>query len=110
MPEHEESDRTGVKRRTILKGLAAAPLIPRAWISSGVGGGRPDIQTPSQPPQASPAADAMTEVLRLRYGGHLSREQLEEIKTSLAAKLRNSERLRSIKLHNSDEPEFVFRA
>jgi hypothetical protein len=67
--------------------------------------------TPAQgPPKPSPLAEAYAEAARLRFGEHLSAEQLESVKRDLEGNVRTAERLRSFKLQNSDEPDFVFSA
>ncbi|HJQ32149.1 MAG TPA: hypothetical protein VJ866_08220 [Pyrinomonadaceae bacterium] len=65
---------------------------------------------PQGPPKPSPLAEAYTEAARMRFGEHLSAEQLEAVKRDLEGNVRTAERLRSFKLQNSDEPDFVFSA
>jgi hypothetical protein len=67
-------------------------------------------QTPQGPPVPSPLAEAYAEAARLRFGEHLSPEQLEAVKRDLEGNVRAAERLRGFKLQNSDEPDFVFNA
>ena len=67
-------------------------------------------QTPQGPPPPSPLALAYFEVARLRFGASLKPEQLEAVKRDLEGNVRTAERLRSSKLKNSDEPDFVFEA
>jgi hypothetical protein len=67
-------------------------------------------QTPQGSPKPSPLAEAYAEAARLRFGEHLSPEQLESVKRDLEGNVRTAERLRSFKLQNSDEPDFVFSA
>jgi hypothetical protein len=67
-------------------------------------------QTPQGPPKPSPLAEAYAEAARLRFGEHLSPEQLESVKRDLEGNVRTAERLRGFKLQNSDEPDFVFNA
>jgi hypothetical protein len=67
-------------------------------------------QTPQGPPKPSPLAEAYTEAARLRFGEHLTPEQLESVKRDLEGNVRTAERLRGFKLQNSDEPDFVFNA
>ncbi|MDT7689212.1 MAG: hypothetical protein QOE46_1971 [Acidobacteriota bacterium] len=62
------------------------------------------------PPKPSPLAEAYAEAARLRFGEHMSPEQLEAVKRDLEGNVRTAERLRSFKLQNSDEPDFVFGA
>ena len=67
-------------------------------------------QAPQGPPKPSPLAEAYAEAARLRFGEHLSAEQLEAVKRDLEGNVRTADRLRSFKLQNSDEPDFVFSA
>ena len=111
MPDRKSTSNPHLqRRRSILKALAAAPLMSRGLASHQPSGpAQSAAQVPAQP-AAPPATDALTEVIRLRYPGRLSEAQLNELKLSIAGKLRTSERLRTFKLLNREEPEFVFRA
>ncbi len=60
--------------------------------------------------ESSPVAAAYLEVARARFGDKLSPEQLEQLRKELDGYVRNSERLRAVKLQNGDEPDFVFSA
>jgi hypothetical protein len=62
------------------------------------------------PPRPSPVAEAYGEVARLRFGEHLTPEQLQAVKRDLEGNVRTAERLRAFKLKNSDEPDFAFEA
>lgn len=83
------------------------------------------VRTPSVPPApadpaptTSPAApdadanaalaDAMTQLVRQRYGAHLSAEQIAGVRDDIRSGLRASDRLRAILLPNSTEPDVVF--
>lgn len=67
-------------------------------------------QAPQGPPKPSPLAEAYAEAARLRFGEHLSPEQLESVKRDLEGNVRAAAQLRGFKLRNSDEPDFVFSA
>jgi hypothetical protein len=62
------------------------------------------------PPKPSPLAEAYTEVARVRFGDKLTPAQLEQVKKDLEGNVRAADRLRSVKLKNGDEPDFVFTA
>lgn len=69
--------------------------------------------TPAQgaaPQKPSPLAEAYAEVARVRFGDHVTPEQLEEIKKDLEGNVRTADRLRKVKLQNADEPDFTFSA
>src|SRR5713226_2343399 len=55
-------------------------------------------------------AQALTDIVRLRHGKHLSPEQLDEVKKSIERSLRSADQLKQFKLQNSDEPAFTFSA
>ena len=56
----------------------------------------------------NPDADALLELLKRRYGGRLTAEQLEELRKAVAAASERAVRMRSVPLDNWDEPAFVF--
>lgn len=82
------------------------------------------VRTPSPPPSAptptttptapaaadanAPAVDALTELVRHRYGAHLSEAQITMVRDDIRGGLRTSDRLRAILLPNSAEPDVVF--
>lgn len=70
----------------------------------------PNPQPPSVPPTTSPLAAAYAEVVRARFGDRISPEELSRITTDIESNMRTAERLRSYKLQNSDEPDFIFSA
>jgi hypothetical protein len=53
-------------------------------------------------------ADAMTRLVRQRYGAHLSDDQITAVRGDILSGLRASDRLRAILLPNSTEPDVVF--
>ncbi len=57
----------------------------------------------------NPDADALLELLKRRYGGRLTAEQLEELRKSVEAASGRAVQMRSVPLDNGDEPAFVFR-
>lgn len=66
-----------------------------------------------QPPQAqqpSPVAEAYAQVARARFGAQVTPEQFEQIRKDLEGNVRVADRLRAVKLKNSDEPDFIFSA
>jgi hypothetical protein len=102
-----KKDSPASSRREFNKGLAA---LAAASLS-------PDrIKTQAQePPPAKPnpragTAEALTEIVRLRYGAYLSDDQVKEIRRSLERSLGSAARLRQFKLQNGDEPAFTFSA
>src|SRR5688500_1294555 len=112
------SDSTKTSRRHFAKSVAttlmAAPP-PASMVKS---------QTPTKPKHAtappgpqpgqtqqrpSPLAEAYRGVASARFGDKLSPEQLEQVKKDLEGNVRNADRLRSVKLKNGDEPDFIFK-
>src|SRR5687768_18368584 len=95
-----------------------APTLGAATRGACVGTA-PVPPTPSSPaPTASPApadadanavlADAMTQLVRRRYGTHLTDEQIALVREDIVSGLRASDRLRAILLPNATEPDVVF--
>lgn len=66
--------------------------------------------SPSPQQKPSPVADAYFEVLRARFGEHITPEQVEQVKKDLQGNVRASDALRAVKLRNEDEPDFIFGA
>jgi hypothetical protein len=106
-------------RRQFLKwaGVAfTAPALAGARLgfaqsAAGPAGAKPPAAPPaSSAPAAeiSPQARALAEVVKARYGKHLTEAQLEEVTKDLDRAVQNGEQLRAAKLRNADEPDFVF--
>ncbi len=68
----------------------------------------PNPQPPPAPMKPSPLAEAYAEVVRARFGDRVSPENLSKITKDIESNMRAAERLRSYKLRNSDEPDFIF--
>ena len=107
-------------RRRFTKNVAAA-FVLTPFASSLVRAQAPAAKQAPQPPKSqpspspaapkpSPAAEAYTEVVRARFGDHLTPEQLDQIKKDMDGNVRAAERLRAVKLKNGDEPDFIFSA
>jgi hypothetical protein len=85
--------------------LAAAPLAAQP--------GTAKADEPKPPPARdalAAAADALTEVVRVRHGKHLTEEQLRQVRSGILSQLRNGEALKQVKLKNDEEPAFTFSA
>ena len=54
--------------------------------------------------------DALTEIVRTRYGKHLTDEQLKLVRANIERSQRSADRLKQFKLKNGDEPCFMFSA
>jgi hypothetical protein len=68
----------------------------------------PNPQPSPSPQKPSPLTEAYAEVVRVRFGEHLTPEQLEQVKKDLDGNVRAADRLRAVKLKNADEPDFTF--
>lgn len=121
MRSNKRSDtpaRTSRRRftRNVAAALVAAPFAPslvHAQAPAAKQAPQPPKPQPSPSPAApkpSPAAEAYTEVVRARFGDHLTPAQLDQIKKDVDGNVRAAERLRAIKLKNGDEPDFIFSA
>ena len=87
-------NRRGFARQVAL--LAAAPLAT---------GGAVQAQF-----AADPGAEALFAMVQQRYGKFLTPIQLDAVKRRVARNVVISGMLREVKLQNSDEPAFAFRA
>jgi hypothetical protein len=65
---------------------------------------------PAAPPEISEDARSLAEIVRRRYGKHLTPEQLEAVTRDLDGRVQGGKRLRESKLANGDEPDFTFHA
>lgn len=106
--------RRGFAKRLVL--AAAAPALAGAAAALGQTAPAPSpsptpAPTPIPTPEApSSAAEALTEVARIRWGKHLSGEQLGEIAKTIDSRLRGADAMKKIPLTNADEPDVVFLA
>jgi hypothetical protein len=113
-----------MSRRRFLRSLAAAPLLPTALSQAptppspapATPSPTPTIPSPSPPvPSPSPSppgpvAQALGEVVRVRYGSQLEEADLAEVRKGIEDNLQAADRLRNaVKLGNGDEPVNVFR-
>ena len=91
---------------------AAAPaLLPAAALGQAPTPAPSGTPTPTPTPgPPSSAAEALTEIVRVRWGKHLSGEQLGENSKAIDGRLRAAETMRKTPLANGDEPEFLFSA
>ena len=70
----------------------------------------PAAAAPEGPPPISEDARALAEIVRRRYGKHLTPDQLEAVTRELDGRVQAGRRLKDLKLANSDEPDFTFHA
>jgi hypothetical protein len=86
-------------RRTFLRAIATAPMIPALGTV---------YAQEATPPQISAEVDARAEIVRLRFGQYLTDGDMPEIKRGIERTLRNAEAINRIKITNGDEPDFMF--
>src|SRR5213593_4079757 len=113
-----------MSRRRFLRSLAAAPLLPTALSQApappspapAMPSPTPTIPSPPSPaPSPSPSppgpvAQALGEVVRIRYGTQLEEADLAEVRKGIEDNLQAADRLRkAVKLGNGDEPINLFR-
>ncbi len=55
-------------------------------------------------------AEALTEVVRIRWGKNLSGEQLGQIAKAIDGRLKAAETMKKTALGNGDEPDVIFTA
>ncbi len=98
-------------RRRFAKALAAAAAAPALLPAAALAQAAASAPTPTPvptPEAPSSAAEALTEVVRLRWGKHLTGEQLESISKEIDGRLKGAEAMKKVKLGNADEPDVVF--
>jgi hypothetical protein len=102
----------GSARRSFLKSLAAAPLLPAALAQVAPNPPQPASPTPAPSPSTapSPMADALAEAARHRFGAHFQPGDMEEIRKAIHGNLQAADRLHKVKLTNADEPVTTFAA
>lgn len=101
--------------RTIATALAAVPLVSTTLSAQTPPAASKQAPAPPNPqptpaPQTapSPVAGAYAEVARLRFGDKLTPDELARLKRDIEGNVRTAERLRTFKLKNADEPDFIF--
>ena len=99
-------------RRSFLKSLAAAPLIPAALTQVAPNPPRPASPVPAPSPSdaPSPMAESLAEAARHRFGAHYQDGDGDEIRKAIHGNLQAADRLHKVKLANSDEPVTQFSA
>lgn len=105
-----------MSRRRFLRSLAAAPLLPSAL--SAHQAPTPSLPAPASPtppvPSPSPSppgpvAQALAEVVRLRYGSQLEEADLAQVRKGIEDNPQAAERLhKGVKLGNADAPVNLF--
>ncbi|HKQ57398.1 MAG TPA: hypothetical protein VJY35_05985 [Candidatus Eisenbacteria bacterium] len=118
----EHPSRTVPDRRRFLKTLGLAglssTLVPRALAlaqsatpPAGATPAKPDsVAAPAPPAEISEDARSLAEIVRRRYGKHLTPDQMEAITRELDGRVQAGKRLRESKLTNADEPDVTFHA
>lgn len=109
------SDRSTTSRRGFARALAtaaAAPaLLPAAAVLGQAAPTPAATPTPVPTPEApSSASEALTEIVRIRWGKHLSGEQLGDIAKAIDGRLKAAETMKKAPLGNGDEPDVIFSA
>jgi len=123
MPHPPQSPVTDRRRFLVTVGLAglSSAIVPSALAlaqsatpARGGGTAKPDSAAapapPAGPAEISEDARSLGEIVRRRYGKHLTTEQLEAVTRDLDGRVQGGKRLRESKLANGDEPDFTFHA
>ncbi|HKG22433.1 MAG TPA: hypothetical protein VKC34_11080 [Blastocatellia bacterium] len=95
-------------RREFAKTLVALAATPIVTTSLMPGAARAQTAQPAD--AITSASDAMTQVVRARYGKYLKEDQIAEVRRSIERGIRNGDRLKQVRLANGDEPAFAFSA
>jgi hypothetical protein len=111
-----DADRRRFLQSAGLAGLASlwAPALAAAQARTPPSerGAEPKAEAPPapKPPEISDDARALADVLKRRYGQHMTPEQLEAVTREIENRLQGGKTLRGAKLGNGDEPDFTFHA
>lgn len=113
MPDRPPTTSRRAFARTLATMAAAPALLPAAAL--GQTAAPPPAATPAPTPVPTPeapssVAEALTEVVRIRWGKDLSGEQLGQIAKAIDGRLKAGEAMKKVKLGNADEPDVVFSA
>ncbi len=97
---------------TALAVAAGAPILGRALPLAGQAAPVPataPAPSPSPTPAPPPAAlEPMMQLVKAKYGQHLTPEQMEGVRKSVERSILNAERMTKMPLANSDEPDIVY--
>jgi hypothetical protein len=94
-----------------MAGLSSALVPPIiALAQTGAPAAKPDSAAVPAAPDVSEDARTLAEIVRRRYGKHLTPDQIEGIARELNGRIAAGKTLREAKLTNSDEPDITFRA
>ena len=109
MPDRPSKTSRRAFARALATAAAAPALLPAAALGQATAPAATPTPTPVSTPEApSSVAEALTEVVRIRWGKHLSGEQLGDIAKALDGRLKGAEAMKKVKLTNADEPDVVF--
>ena len=114
-------------RRRVLRALSLAGLTSLGAPALAMGQAKPDsarggaprspapaapdsATVAAKPPMISDDARALAEIVKRRYGQHLTPEQLDSVTKEIENRLQGGKTLRSAKLANGDEPDVTFHA
>ncbi len=118
MSASSRSDRRRFLRTVGLAGVTTALAVPALTVATAqTPPAVPDSAKAAAPDTAKAAAPeigedarALAGIVERRYGEHLTKPQLESIARDFDGDLKATKRLREVKLGNSVEPDFTFRA
>jgi hypothetical protein len=78
-----------------------------AGLSAVAAAGDPALAQ-EEPRPARNQAESLAEIVRVRFGQHLSEAELKSIQQRLGRQLATAEQMKRTRLTNGDEPAFVF--
>jgi hypothetical protein len=121
LPTHEGGDRRRFLKLLALVGMSAAVDVPRA-VAQATRRAAPKPKPVTLPAKVDtsaaaaakivPSEDALAlaQIVKRRYGKHLTDAQLAKVTEELENRIQAGRRLRDVKLANGEEPETIFRA
>lgn len=107
----EYDDRVNPTRRQFAFQLAGTVAIASVAVPLARGQTpAPASPSPQTTPPISPVALALLEVAKARFGEYLTPDEHMRVLSSLDGSVATANRLRAVKLRNSDEPDLIFSA
>ncbi len=108
--KNESDERGNPTRRQFALGLAGTVAFVPLAVSLASGQITPAQPAPQTNPIPSPVAVALLEVAKARFGEYLTLDEHKRVLSSLDGSVATANRLRAVKLQNSDEPDLIFSA
>jgi hypothetical protein len=90
-----------------MKPTTRRKFMKAAGLSAVAAAGGPALAQ-EEPRPARSQSESLAEIVRVRFGQHLSEAELKSIQQRLGRQLATAEQMKRTRLTNGDEPAFVF--